>query len=59
MKMWKKIVGIILVILFAYIYAHVATTDTKGFDMETFCMVLLLISYIVFFFKLLNKLFSR
>ena len=59
MKMWKKITGIILVILFAYIYAHIAGTDTKRFDVETFCMVLLLISYIVFFFKMLVKLFSR
>jgi len=59
MKKWKKITGIVLVILFAYIYACVADTDIKGFDVETFCMFLLVVIYIVSFFKILIKLFSR
>ena len=34
-------------------------TVTKGFDVETFCVVLLLILYIIVFFKFLIRLFSR
>jgi hypothetical protein len=58
MKKWKKIVGILLVILFAYGYAHISKTPPH-FDVETFCMVILMIAYVVGFFKFLCKLFSR
>lgn len=37
MKIWKKIVGIILVILFAYMYAHVAKTEVV--EVEFVCSV--------------------
>jgi len=56
MKKWKKIIVAILVIVCAYFYAHVGET---GFDLETFCVFLILILYIIVFFKFLEKLFSR
>lgn len=56
MKSWKKILAAVPVIVFAYVYVHIGET---GFDLETFCVVLILILYIIMFFKFLDKLFSR
>ena len=58
MKQGKRIASILLVVVFAYIYAHGFSKD-KTFDIETFCVLLFLIAYIVVFFKFLFKLFSR
>lgn len=56
MKHWKKIVFAILAIVFAYVYSY---TSESGFCIETFCVLLVLIFYIAWFFRFLDKLFSR
>lgn len=58
MKQGKRIIEIMPVLVFAYIYAHGVSTD-KTFDLETFCVLLFLIAYMVVFFRFLFKLFSR
>lgn len=58
MKWGKRIVGISIVLVFAYIYTHGVSLD-KTFDIETFCVLLFLIAYMVVFFRFLFKLFSR
>ena len=56
MKHWKKLVFAILAITFAYGYTY---TSEIGFNIEAFCVLLVLILYMVTFLRFLDKLFSR
>ena len=55
-KYIKKILLLLLAIAFAYAYSY---TSEVGFCVETFCVLLVLILYIVWFVRFLDKLFSR
>lgn len=56
MKRWKKVVLAILAIVFAYGYT---CTSEAGFNIEAFCVLLVLILYMILLFIFLDKLFSR
>lgn len=56
MKHLKKIVLAICAVVFSYVYSY---TSETGFNIETFCVLLVLILYMVWFLRFLDKLFSR
>ena len=56
MKHWKKIVLAMFAVAISYVYSY---TSEMGFNIETFCVLFVLILYMVWFFRFLDKLFSR